>query len=58
MRSGHFASSLAMAAPAWASEHLPKDHYKYMPGWGNDFSTEALPNTLPIGQNSPQVRRT
>lgn len=47
-----------MAAPAWASEHLPKDHYKYMPGWGNDFSTEALPNTLPIGQNSPQVRRT
>ena len=54
----HFASSLAMAAPAWASEHLPKDPYKYMPGWGNDFSTEALPNTLPIGQNSPQVRQT
>lgn len=27
---------------------------KYMPGFGNDFETEALPNALPQGQNSPQ----
>lgn len=27
---------------------------KYMPGFGNDFETEALPGALPIGQNSPQ----
>jgi homogentisate 1,2-dioxygenase len=26
----------------------------YMPGFGNDFETEALPDALPRGQNSPQ----
>ena len=26
----------------------------YMPGFGNDFETEALPGALPCGQNSPQ----
>ena len=26
----------------------------YMPGFENDFETEALPGALPIGQNSPQ----
>src|SRR5260221_6642051 len=26
----------------------------YMPGFGNDFETEALPGVLPLGQNSPQ----
>jgi len=26
----------------------------YMPGFGNDFETEALPKALPRGQNSPQ----
>src|SRR5262245_60195635 len=26
----------------------------YMPGFGNDFETEALPGALPVGQNSPQ----
>ena len=28
--------------------------YEYMPGFGNDFETEALPEALPQGQNSPQ----
>ena len=28
--------------------------YSYMPGFGNDFETEALPGALPQGQNSPQ----
>ena len=27
---------------------------QYMPGFGNDFETEALPGALPQGQNSPQ----
>ena len=27
---------------------------KYMSGFGNDFETEALPDALPQGQNSPQ----
>ena len=26
----------------------------YLPGFGNDFETEALPEALPRGQNSPQ----
>ncbi len=26
----------------------------YLPGFGNDFETEALPGALPVGQNSPQ----
>ncbi|RBP86142.1 homogentisate 1,2-dioxygenase [Rhodobacter sp. 140A] len=29
-------------------------HEGYMPGFGNDFETEALPGALPQGQNSPQ----
>jgi homogentisate 1,2-dioxygenase len=27
---------------------------QYLSGWGNEFATEALPNALPHGQNSPQ----
>ena len=29
-------------------------HEGYMPGFGNDFETEALPGALPQGMNSPQ----
>ena len=29
-------------------------HPYYMPGFGNDFETEALPGALPQGMNSPQ----
>ena len=29
-------------------------HEGYMPGFGNDFETEALPGALPEGMNSPQ----
>ena len=29
-------------------------HLGYMPGFGNDFETEALPGALPQGMNSPQ----
>ncbi|MCB2136688.1 MAG: homogentisate 1,2-dioxygenase, partial [Rhodobacteraceae bacterium] len=29
-------------------------HQGYMPGFGNDFETEALPGALPQGMNSPQ----
>ena len=29
-------------------------HEGYMPGFGNDFETEALPDALPQGMNSPQ----
>jgi len=28
---------------------------KYMSGFGNEFASEALPNALPKGQNSPQL---
>ena len=26
----------------------------YLSGFGNEFSSEALPGALPVGQNSPQ----
>jgi homogentisate 1,2-dioxygenase len=32
----------------------PGPHPGYMPGFGNDFETEALPGALPQGMNSPQ----
>ena len=32
----------------------PGPHDGYMPGFGNDFETEALPGALPQGMNSPQ----
>ena len=28
--------------------------FKYQRGFGNQFATEALPNALPVGQNTPQ----
>ncbi len=33
---------------------LDFDERPYMPGFGNDFETEALPGALPQGRNSPQ----
>ena len=27
---------------------------RYFSGFGNEFATEAIPNSLPVGQNSPQ----
>ncbi|MEE7565255.1 homogentisate 1,2-dioxygenase, partial [Xanthomonas sp. Kuri4-3] len=27
---------------------------RYLTGFGNEFATEAVPGTLPVGQNSPQ----
>ena len=32
----------------------PSDRRGYMTGFENSFATEALPNALPIGRNSPQ----
>lgn len=31
---------------------------KYLPGFGGEHQSEALPNALPVGQNSPQVSDT
>jgi homogentisate 1,2-dioxygenase len=30
------------------------DPYKYMPGFNNHFESEAVPGTIPQGQNSPR----
>ncbi|KAF9583943.1 hypothetical protein BGW38_008048 [Lunasporangiospora selenospora] len=32
-----------------------KNDYQYLPGFGNHFASEALPDSLPKGQNTPQV---
>src|ERR1700754_997357 len=44
-------SKVADAAKTRWTEATPAG---YMPGFGNDFETEALPGALPAGQNSPQ----
>ena len=40
--------------PMVQASSLPGPHDGYMPGFGNDFETEALPGALPQGMNSPQ----
>ncbi len=40
--------------PAEVAAKGADDALAYMPGFGNDFETEALPGALPQGQNSPQ----
>ena len=32
-----------------------EEQFKYQSGFGNEFATEALPDVLPVGQNSPQT---
>lgn len=34
---------------------VQEGEYSYLPGFDNDFSSEALPHALPKGQNTPQV---
>jgi len=31
------------------------EDFEYMPGFGNEFESESLPNSLPDAQNNPQV---
>jgi homogentisate 1,2-dioxygenase len=40
-----------MAFP-WLKSRQEK--YQYLSGFGNQFSSEALPGSLPKGQNNPQ----
>lgn len=35
-------------------DHSSSEAPNYQSGFGNEFSSEALPGTLPVGQNSPQ----
>ena len=46
-----------MESPTAQSSHPMANGNRYMPGFGNDFETEALPGALPQGQNSPQKCR-
>jgi len=47
-------ASGASAKGTFATRPLEKDPYEYQVGFGNLFASEALPGTLPEGQNSPQ----
>jgi homogentisate 1,2-dioxygenase len=44
----------AIPAAMVQAPSLPGPNAGYMPGFGNDFETEALPGALPQGRNSPQ----
>jgi homogentisate 1,2-dioxygenase len=52
-RSGHQGKKGVWGSHPSTSSN-PDDPFEYMPGFGNDFSTEVLPNALPVGQNQPQ----
>jgi len=43
-----------MSADFVVAKSRAKYNDGYMPGFGNDFETEAVEGALPIGQNSPQ----
>ncbi|WGH78692.1 homogentisate 1,2-dioxygenase [Jannaschia ovalis] len=43
-----------MTGPLDRSAATAAAEARYMPGFGNDFETEALPDALPQGMNSPQ----
>lgn len=51
-------STTATAQGAYAIHPLKAgraaDPYTYQVGFGNAFASEAVPETLPVGQNSPQ----
>jgi homogentisate 1,2-dioxygenase len=51
---GAAAAAEADAARSRGASQTSATPSGYMPGFGNDFETEALPGALPIGQNSPQ----
>jgi homogentisate 1,2-dioxygenase len=44
-----------MAEVSASFQDLQVDDLKYMPGFGSEFSSEALPNALPVRGNTPQV---
>eukprot|EP00873_Tetraselmis_striata_P029994 jgi/Tetstr1/450258/TSEL_037294.t2 len=48
-------SSLARAESPFAPLFRAPESLPYLSGFGNEFSTEALPNALPVGQNNPRV---
>ena len=44
----------ATAAAGFTTEPTEKDPHRYQTGFGNRFASEALPNVLPRGRNTPQ----
>ena len=56
------ADGAAHSGPSTHSHHGPLPltttddvELSYLPGFGSDHQSEALPNSLPVGQNAPQV---
>ncbi|THG96198.1 hypothetical protein EW026_g5594 [Hermanssonia centrifuga] len=45
---------MATSQGSFSTATRDKDPYTYQVGFGNSFASEAIPGTLPIGQNSPQ----
>ena len=46
--------STTISGIAAASDLKQAEGNPYMSGFGNEFATEAVPGTLPVGRNSPQ----
>lgn len=41
-------------ASSLRKSNMSKEKYTYLPGFGNQFTSEAVPGALPHGQNTPQ----
>jgi len=50
----HGPQSGTSASSGFVTKSTDKDPYRYQVGFGNRFASEAIPGTLPDGQNSPQ----
>ncbi|CAL1716067.1 unnamed protein product [Somion occarium] len=48
---------MATAKNAFSTPLNDKDPYIYQVGFGNGFASEAIPNVLPVGQNTPQKNK-
>ncbi|UZJ55719.1 hypothetical protein CBS101457_005039 [Exobasidium rhododendri] len=49
--------SISATSGYFIEKEYEADPYKYQVGFGNQFASEAIPGTLPLGQNSPQKVR-
>ncbi|EKM57782.1 uncharacterized protein PHACADRAFT_251625 [Phanerochaete carnosa HHB-10118-sp] len=48
---------MAAAQTGYSISRRRDDPYRYQVGFGNAFTSEAIPNVLPIGQNMPQKNK-
>src|SRR6185312_5171313 len=54
IRRGQFPGAVRIHRTRTDAARRAVSELKYQSGFGNEFATEAIPGTLPVGRNSPQ----